>query len=79
MVTNMKILIALCYVILIADVLLSFYLVTRHNFRFAALGGIGALIMVALLGILHRYLRVQTIIESCSVPEDEDDEQTGNE
>lgn len=72
MVTNMKILIALCYVILIADVLLSFYLMTRHNFRFAALGGVGALIMVALLGILHRHLRVQTIIESSSVPEDEE-------
>lgn len=74
MVTNMKILIALCYVILVVDILLSFYIMTRHNFRLAALGGVGALIMVALLGILHRHLRVQTIIEASSVPDDESDE-----
>lgn len=72
MVTRLKILIALFYVILFIDVAMSFYLLTRHVIRFAAVGGFIALVVVALLGILHRYLYVQRIIESDSVPYEEE-------
>jgi len=71
MVANLKILIAVCSAVFAVDLSLTMYLIIRQNFTFAMFGAGGAIVMIALLGMLLRYLRVERIIGAESCPDEE--------
>ncbi len=72
MLRNLKIIIVVCYIVMILDILMTMMMILNNSFRIAIYGGIGAIIMVALLIVLYRFVRLQKIINSN--PYGEDDE-----